>query len=101
MSDLPFDEIVDLALQLAPVEQLRLMERLAAAVSESLTSNTVAENPRTQAEIEALIKIEPMTGAEIVAAGLLGGWADEGIQDGAEWVNEQKRKRKELYLSPV
>jgi len=45
-----------------------------------------------------MMKVEPMTGAEIVAAGLTGGWADMGIADGAEWVNEQKRKRGAAFL---
>ena len=46
-------------------------------------------------EPEELLRSEPMTGAEIIAAGLTGTWADLGIEDGAEWVNEQKRKRRE------
>lgn len=98
MSDLPFDEIVELALQLSPSEQARLMERLAAAMREVLgESNEDVENEAlyTDEEIEQMMKVEPMTGAEIVAAGLTGGWADMGISDGAEWVNEQKRKRQE------
>jgi hypothetical protein len=41
------------------------------------------------------LRIEPMTGAEIVRAGLLGGWKDEGITDGAAWVEEVRRKRRE------
>lgn len=37
----------------------------------------------------------PMTGAEIVKAGLLGGWEDAGITDGASWVDEQRSQRRE------
>ena len=46
-------------------------------------------------DLAALLKPEPMTGQEIVAAGLTGGWKDEGISDGAEWVQEQRQRRKE------
>jgi hypothetical protein len=95
MSDIPFDDIVNLALQLSPPEQARLMERLAAAVHDSLVGNDEdADAPWTDAELEDLTTVKPMSGAEIVAAGLTGGWADMDISDGAEWVNEQKRKRK-------
>jgi hypothetical protein len=48
------------------------------------------ETPWTDEEIAEMMKIEPMTGAEIVAAGLTGGWADLDITDGAAWINEQK-----------
>lgn len=46
-------------------------------------------------EIYQLMQPEPMTGAEIVASGLTGGWKDDNITDGAAWVREQRRKRKE------
>jgi hypothetical protein len=47
-------------------------------------------------ELEALLKDRhPMTGKEIVDAGLLGGWEDEGITDGQVWVEEQREKRRQ------
>lgn len=98
MSDLQFEEIVELALHLSPAEQARLMERLAIAMREVLDEsdeNTPDDEPLTDEEIAEMMKVEPMTGAEIVEARLTGGWADLGITDGAERVNEQKRKRKE------
>ena len=48
----------------------------------------------TELSREAL-RTEPMTGEEIVRAGLLGGWKDEGITDGSAWVEEVRRKRRE------
>jgi hypothetical protein len=95
MTSAQFDEIVELALQLSPVEQARLMERLAAAVQDALSTDDEEEAQWTDSEIAELMQVEPMTGAEIVAAGLIGGWEDLHISDGAEWVNEQKRKRRE------
>ena len=50
----------------------------------------------TDEEIRQVMRPEPMTGQEIIAAGLTGGWKDEGIVDGALWVEDQRRKRKEL-----
>jgi hypothetical protein len=44
-------------------------------------------------EIAEALKIEPLTGAQIIAAGLAGGW--EGIEDGAEWVDRRRRERRE------
>jgi hypothetical protein len=45
------------------------------------------------ADLASALRVEPRTGAEIVAAGLLGGWADQGITDSTEWVEEQRRRR--------
>lgn len=49
--------------------------------------------------LEQALKTEPLTGAEIIKAGLIGGWEEKGIADGAEWVEEQRRKRRERRLS--
>lgn len=46
-------------------------------------------------DIRQLMQPAPMTGAEIVSAGLTGGWKDENIADGAAWVQEQRRKRRD------
>ncbi|HEX9943289.1 MAG TPA: hypothetical protein VGG03_14810 [Thermoanaerobaculia bacterium] len=51
----------------------------------------------TEEDLKRALKIEPLTGAEIVEAGLVGGWADEGITDSAAWVEEQRRKRRERH----
>jgi hypothetical protein len=40
----------------------------------------------TAAELAEMLMIEPMTGREIVAAGLTGGWRELNIEDGAAWV---------------
>lgn len=54
------------------------------------------ERPWTDEEIRELTRIEPKTGAEIAAeieAGLISdSWTDIKIS-GAEWVEEQRRKR--------
>jgi len=49
----------------------------------------------TSRELDEALRVVPMTGAEIVEAGLLGGWEDEGIVDSAAWVEEQRRRRRE------
>jgi hypothetical protein len=53
------------------------------------------ETTWTDEEIREMTRIEPKTGAEIVAdikAGLIGdSWKDVGVS-GAEWVEEQRRK---------
>ncbi len=45
--------------------------------------------------IESALNVEPLTGAEIVKAGLLGGWEDQGIGDSEAWLQEQRRRRRE------
>ena len=51
----------------------------------------------TQDEVgKSRSRIEPMSGSEMVKAGLTGGWENQGITDSVEWVEEQRRKRREL-----
>jgi len=56
------------------------------------------ECPWTDEEIQEMMRVTPKTGAEIVA--LLeqeGGWENLGITDGAEWVQEQRRKNRRKF----
>jgi len=41
------------------------------------------------------LKPNPMTGAEFVKAGLMGGWEQKGITDSLMWLAEQRRKQAE------
>jgi hypothetical protein len=47
----------------------------------------------TQEDLDRALQTTPMTGAEIVKAGLVGGW--EGVPEGEAWVEEQRKKRRE------
>ena len=49
----------------------------------------------TPEELERAVKIEPMSGSEMIKAGLTGGWEDLRITDPIEWVERQRRKRRE------
>lgn len=60
--------------------------------SEALSQETLS---LTDDELDALMKPNPKTGAEIIALGHTGGWKDKGITDSVEWVLEQRRKRRE------
>ncbi|HZF11352.1 MAG TPA: hypothetical protein VFE33_21375 [Thermoanaerobaculia bacterium] len=48
----------------------------------------------TAEELAEALKVHPLTGAEIIAAGLTGGWKDEVSESGAEWVERQRRQRR-------
>lgn len=60
-----------------------------------ITIETSAGPRWTTEELERALRVEPWSGRQIVEAGLLGGWADQGITDGEEWVAEQRRQRSE------
>jgi hypothetical protein len=47
------------------------------------------------AELEELMKSEPVPGNEIVHADEIGAWADMGIEDSVKFVEEMRRKRRE------
>ncbi|KAB2855059.1 MAG: hypothetical protein F9K46_16115 [Anaerolineae bacterium] len=85
---------LEMGLQLSPRERMAMIEELAASFREE-SAWELAEPPIDDEKIAALMQIEPLPPAEVIALGLLGTWADMEIEDGAEWVNEQKRKRKE------
>lgn len=93
------EEVVNQALRLAPQDQARRVARVATAMGQELAAPQPEDvEPLTDEEIADMLRPEPMTGTEIVAAGLTGGWADMGITDGAEWVQEQRRKRWEQHV---
>ena len=81
------DDLLEQAKSLSPQERQELAHRLLAEAQD--------DEVWTDDEIAALLTIEPLTGREIVEAGLTGGWRDMDIGDGAAWVDELRRKRKE------
>ncbi len=49
----------------------------------------------TREELDEALTFHPATGAEIVASGVVGAWADEGIADSAAWVEDLRRKQQD------
>jgi hypothetical protein len=95
-----FEEILAQALQLPPAERMAIIERLAASfrplpAGEGTLPGAETDQALTEQETADLMRVEPLPPAEVVRQRLTGTWADLGISDGAEWVNEQKRKRSE------
>lgn len=72
---------------------LEQAKKLSPEEREELAQALIAMNTWSDDELEDLLTAEPLTGAEIVAQGLTGTWDDLDIGDGAEWVNDQRRKR--------
>jgi hypothetical protein len=93
MTDATLEEIVAQALRLSPAEQALLLEQLAAALHQTLTVSSVHDETDdwTDEEWAEMFKPKPLPPSEVIARGLTGTWSN--IADGAEWVNEQKRKR--------
>ncbi|MCI0710895.1 MAG: hypothetical protein L0154_12105 [Chloroflexi bacterium] len=96
--------------KLSPHEQLLLIERIVALLKTRETEQEEESALETEEywieeeleELQALIESkESLTGREIVekhtALGNIGTWADLGIENGAEWVNQQKAKRRKKY----
>lgn len=98
-----YETIVAQVLDLPTVQRLALIEALVESFRRDfgLPTSPSAEdalNEYADAELAALMQVEPLPPAEVVALGLLGTWADNDISDGAEWINQQKRQRRELPL---
>ncbi len=51
-----------------------------------------ADEQFTPEEIKELLTFTPTSGADVVAAGLVGGWEDKGITDPVTWVEEERYK---------
>lgn len=88
MADMPFEEILTSVSKLDRAE----LEQLLTVVQDRLSEPDDSE-PLTEAEIKTLMTPDPLPPKEVIALGLTGTWAHLGINDGAEWVNEQKRKQ--------
>ncbi len=56
-----------------------------------------ADEQFSDAEIEDLLTFSPVSGAEMIAAGLTGGWADMDISDPVAFVDDLRRKQKERH----
>ncbi len=63
-------------------------------VVDDLDDSTYAP-PLTDEEIDALMKPNPKTGAEIAKNPAIGSWANKGITNSVEWVAEQRHKRRD------
>ncbi|MFW5771746.1 MAG: hypothetical protein ACOCZH_00380 [Phototrophicaceae bacterium] len=85
-------ELLEQAKALTPQERRELARQLLAMQSDA---NATEAFDWSDDELAELLTSEPLTGAEIVAAGLTGSWADLEIADGATWVQEQRRKHRE------
>ena len=68
-------------------------KKLSSEERETLAQALIAMNRWSDDELDDLLTVEPLTGAEIVAQGLTGTWNELDIDNGAEWVNVQRRKR--------
>ncbi len=60
-----------------------------------ITIEIPTETDWSEEDLARALRTEPLTGAQIVEAGLIGGWADAGITDSTAWVEELRRKRRE------
>lgn len=82
----------DRALLLAKVQLATEHQR---TIEASLQSNP--DVVLTVEEVEELLRPpkKRLTGPEIVAAGLVGGWEHKGITDSVEWLAAQRRSRRE------
>lgn len=98
-----YDDLVEHIGQLSISEKLRLAEHLMHDVRAQLSDTAMPDEqeddaPLTLEEIHALLNVGPKTGAEIIASGVVGAWQNLGIDDGATWINEQKRRRLERRI---
>lgn len=58
-----------------------------------ITIELPVEPTWTTEELNQALEAVPMSGAEIVDAGLTGGWSSAGILSGEDWVREKRDQR--------
>lgn len=95
-----YEDALTKVLQLSPRERLALLEEVAVSLKNDFTADEMEHTqttPISDEELAELMRVEPLSPAEIAAEGLLGTWSDLNISDGAEWVSGQKRRRKERH----
>lgn len=85
--------------QLSEQQQLSVDEMLTRLLEQySIPDSTKDEAEWDDRELAELFQTgETLTGREIVqkhlASGVIGSWADMGIEDSVEWLNQEKAKR--------
>ena len=107
MSDHELELLTSQVEKLTPHEQLLLIERIVALLKRNPVTHKEkyeldSEDSWTEEELAELKELissqQALSGKEIVekhtTLGNIGSWADMGITDGAEWVNQQKAKRR-------
>lgn len=73
---------------------LRLLDNYASMLTQ-VEDKEASDETWTEEELAELLKPKkPMTGKEIVEAGLIGGWENMGIEDSVEWVKQQRAARR-------
>ena len=73
---------------------LKLLDNYASVFTQ-VEDREVSDETWTNEELAELLRPKrPLTGKEIVEAGLLGGWEDRGIEDSVEWVRQQRAARR-------
>lgn len=111
MTDQDLDLLTRQVENLTPSEQLILMERIIGLLKRQTTSETESADVTdaggevevwTEEELDELFKPrKPLTGKEIVekhlATGVIGSWADMGIEDSVEWLQQQRASRKNKH----
>lgn len=92
-------QIFDLVRDLSIIDQLGLAGRINAHVLDQLRDEQPAnpEHELSPQEIEELLSMPntPLNSQEIAESGLLGAWKDKGITDSVEWLEEQRRQRRD------
>jgi hypothetical protein len=63
--------------------------------SDAIVTIDLIPAPLQPDELSYLLTTEPLPGADIIEAGLIGGWSEEEIPDGQAWVDSQRQKRRE------
>ena len=91
------NQIDSLLQKINQVEAKQVLKFVQSIVAEK-KSQAVGSEPViplfTDEEAREMIRPKPKTGEEIVAAGLTGGWADEGIENGLDYIKAQRAKNR-------
>jgi hypothetical protein len=61
---------------------------------DAIVTINLIHDPIVEDELGSPLTTEPRTGAEIIAAGVIGGWSEEEISDGQSWVDSRRRERR-------
>lgn len=91
------DDVMVLVEKLSDQEKRELVERIRGDLIPVSTPDADDEPLWTETELEAMLKTEPLTGAEIVEGGFVGGWEHRGIHDSVEFLEQLRRKRREKF----
>jgi hypothetical protein len=97
MATSALDKIFEMIDDLSPSEKQQVVDHITESV-QTETDTPPDDLVWTEEELAELLKPgEPLTGRQMIEAGVFGVWKDLDIEDSVEWLAQQRARRRDKF----